>query len=153
MITTGYSQYSPDLVMSDIVDFVPTEKEVLSKSDDLLDLIFCADPVTGFPSGSISQYLSDKTSDEVRDFIEKKILVDLPSQSDTSDYPEQIRSAIRELDPEFQLNCMRKRFESLDEYESRVKGYFDKIQSDKDSQKRLSDFMKSMKKRFPDMKV
>lgn len=125
MRNIGYKIQSMALCPQDCPENERIEPVRTSK-DDLLDLIFAIDPVTGFPSGSISQYLSDNTSDEVRDFIEKNILVDLPSQTDYS-LPEAVNMAFRELEPDFQLNMMRKPFESLGEYEGRIKSYFNEL--------------------------
>ena len=47
-----------------------------SADDDILDLIYSVDPLTNLPSGSIEQYLSDKTNSQVRDYIEKVIFKD-----------------------------------------------------------------------------
>lgn len=141
MKNIGYKTQSMALCPQDIPEFEKIEP-VRTSQDDLLDLIFAIDPVTGFPSGSLSQYLSDKTSDEVRDFIEKNILVDLPSQTDSS-LPEAVNMAFRELEPDFQLNLMRKSFESLGEYEGRVKTYFDDLQK-QETDKRIADRVKTL---------
>lgn len=139
MKNIGYKTQSMALCPKDIPE-VDKIEPVRTSQDDLLDLIFAVDPITGFPSGSVSQYLSDKTSDEVRDFIEKNILVDLPSQTDSS-LPEAVNMAFRELEPDFQLNMMRKSFESLGEYESRIKTYFNDLQK-KELDKRIAERVK-----------
>lgn len=139
MKNIGYKTQSMALCPQDIPEVEKIEP-VRTSQDDLLDLIFAIDPITGFPSGSISQYLSDKTSDEVRDFIEKNILVDLPSQTDSA-LPEAVNMAFRELEPDFQLNLMRKSFESLGEYEIRIQKYFNDIQK-QETDKKIADRVK-----------
>lgn len=141
MKNIGYKTQSMALCPQDIPENERIEP-VRTSQDDLLDLIFAIDPVTGFPSGSLAQYLSDNTSDEVRDFIEKHILVDLPSLTDSS-LPEAVNMAFRELEPDFQLNLMRKPFESLGEYEHRVKTYFNEIQKS-EHDKRIADRVKAL---------
>lgn len=123
------------------------ETPVQSEEERLLDLIFTADPDTGFPSGAVEQYLSDKTSDEVRSFIERTILKEIPQ--DSSGIPVSLHDEVLKLDPEFIAKTARRRFEPLDVYESRVESYFNEIEESK----RKDDYVKQLRKRFQNVKT
>lgn len=117
----------------DRIEFVPypqidvPRSEVRSAGDDILDIIYSVDPIQNVPTGSIYQYLSDKTSDEVRTFIERNILVDLPST--VMDVPDNLRGALRDLDSEFIAKVSRNPYETNEDYESRVHGYLQEMNS------------------------
>lgn len=116
----------------------PIEKEEVAPSsvDDMLNLIYALDPITGLPSGAINQYLSDKTNEQVRQFIEKNLLIEHDNGS--HDYPSDIREEILKLDSSFIAETSRNRFESVEDYEARVQDYFDKIEADKEFQKKCA---------------
>lgn len=115
-----------------------------SSKDDMLDLIYCIDPVTGFPSGAISQYLSDKTNDQVRQFIERNLLQE---HNDGDSFPATLREDILKLDGEFISKTCRRRFEDKESYESRLQSYFNEIESDKNKQKEIA----KLRKRYADL--
>ena len=117
--------------------------DVRKKHDDLLDIIFSVDPVTNMPSGSIEQYLSDKTSDEVRTFIERNLLCDLPDVS--ASVPNSLRDDLLKLDGEFIAKVSRNSFEDRESYEQRVQKYFQEIEHDKEYNKRLAELRKKYK--------
>lgn len=123
---------SQEIVKSDVI--------VRTADDSLLDLIYCVDPLTNLPSGALNAYLSDKTSEQVRSFIERKIFKELPGET----LPSNIREEVLKLDGDFIAKTSRNRFEDLESYESRVKSYFDEIENDKNFKKNLEEF----KKRF-----
>ena len=104
--------------------------------DDMLNLIYALDPLTGLPGGAISMYLSDKTNQQVRDFIEKNILVD--HDNGEHDFPASIREDILKLDSEFIAKTSRNRYESREDYEARVEHYFNEIEKQKDYDKKLA---------------
>lgn len=109
--------------------------DVRKKHDDLLDIIFAVDPITNMPSGSIEQYLSDKTSDEVRTFIERNLLIDLPDTS--ASVPSSLRDDLLKLDGEFIAKVSRNSYEDRESYEQRVSSYFKEIEDSKEYQKRI----------------
>lgn len=104
--------------------------------DDMLNLIYALDPLTGLPGGAISMYLSDKTNQQVREFIEKNILVE--HDNGEHDYPASIREDILKLDSEFIAKTSRNRYESREDYEARVEQYFNEIEKQKDYDKKLA---------------
>lgn len=118
--------YTPPCTVSE--DSV--KSDVRHKHDDILDMIYCRDPLTNIPCGTISQYLSDKTSDEVRQFIERNLLVDLPDNS--MDVPSSLRDDLLSLDSEFIAKVSRNSYESKEDYEHRVEGYFREMEADKE---------------------
>lgn len=130
------------------VDVPVVESIAPSKVDSMLDLIYAVDPITGFPSGAISQYLSDKTNDQVRKFIEDNILYEIDNGS--HDYPANLRDEVLKLDSEFIAKTSRNRYESLEAYEDRVKSYFDDLEHDKEYHKRLSILKKKYSKNNED---
>lgn len=132
------------------VEFMPvqeyekTDTIVRTSDDNLLDLIYCVDPQTNLPSGALNAYLSEKTSEQVRAFIEQKIFKELPSDTIPSD----IREEVLKLDSEFIAKTSRNRFEDLESYESRVKSYFDEIENDKKYSERIKKLTETLKERY-----
>lgn len=71
------------------VNFVPEypcspeyeKKEVLvrNKFDDLLDIIYSIDSRTGTPSGDLAVFMSKDANPEIRDFIQKNLMMEIPS--------------------------------------------------------------------------
>ena len=49
------------------------------RSNPLFDVIYAVDPVTCFPHGDYVTYLGKSASNEVRDFIQKNLTTELPS--------------------------------------------------------------------------
>lgn len=114
------------------------------KKDDILDIIFAIDPVTNLPAGSIEQYLSDKTRDEVRLFIEQNLLYDLPDTSMC--VPDTLREDLLNLDSEFIAKVSRNRYEDKESYESRVQSYFQELEHSKEKQKIMRELNSRYKK-------
>lgn len=129
-IMLGFQQYSnlENIQYMDVLEETPKAKR-RGVNDDLLDMVYCIDPVTGFPSGAISQYLSDKTNDQVRSFIERHLLNDSPDNQIS--VPQNLREQLLNLDSEFIAKTSRNRFESKEQYEDRVQQYFKELEEDK----------------------
>lgn len=124
-----------DKVKPLLADPIVREEVAPSSADEMLNLIYSVDPLTNLPAGALGQYLSDKTNEQVRQFIEKNILVE--HDNGLHDYPSDIREQMLKLDSNFIAETSRNRYESVEDYEARVKSYFDKIESDKEYQKRV----------------
>lgn len=101
--------------------------ETRTKHDDILDLIYTRDPVTNMPVGEISMYLSDKTNDEVRKFIEQYILKE--HSDGESVIPSSLRSEVEKLDDDFIMNTCRRRNETVEMYEQRCLAYLNELKS------------------------
>ncbi len=63
-----------NVVIPEVLDDDNPEKQILG-------LIFAPDPLTGMPSSDISIYLSDKTNPQVRDYIQRFLMSELPKAS------------------------------------------------------------------------
>lgn len=136
----GFSRYN-DLVGIEYI--IPekkvVEKEVKSPEDVILDSIFSVDEF-GFPRTSLAAMLSDKTSDDVRKYIQDAIMVAKEQKHVIDD--EKIVSEFGKLDPEFIANVSRNRFESLSEYEARLSGYIESMNENAEREKRISNYKK-----------
>ena len=96
-----------------IPEEVEPVKDVKSPTDVILDRIFAVDK-NGFPQSSINVYLSDKTSDDIRKFIEQNILVDFNDPHFVND--EKAVSEFKKLSSDFVAECSRDRYESIEQY-------------------------------------
>ena len=111
-----------------IPEEVEPAKDVKSPTDVVLDRIFAVDK-NGFPQTSLSVYLSDKTSDDIRKFIENNILVDFNDPHFVND--EKAVAEFKKLGSDFVAECSRDRYESIEQYEERLKGIVER--QDKES--------------------
>ena len=119
---------------------VPPENvssDVRKPNDDILDIIFGLDPVTNMPNGAIGQYLSDKTNDQVRSFIERNLLNDILDCGTM--LPMSLRDDVMKLDSDFIGKCMRRRDESKEDYESRMETMFSEMENDKKLQAKIKE--------------
>jgi hypothetical protein len=91
--------------------------EIKSPSDNILDQIFGLDE-HGWPNNTLQLYLSEKTADDVRRFIEQNILVNSGQQNFVQD--EKIVAEYKNLTNDFIAQCSRNRFESIEQYEERL---------------------------------
>ena len=115
----GYSQYRSlvDINYNVVETSRSTSQPVRSVADKLLDLIFSTDS-NGWPQSSLSVMLSDKTSDDVRTFIQNNLLS--VGSDDHVINDEKVVSEFRNLSSEFLAKCSRNRFESVEDYENRL---------------------------------
>ena len=111
----GFRQYDlPTDGFICMVDELPV-CDVGNSSDSVFDLIFSVDPLTGLPCDVVQQYLSDKTSADVKEFIErtfKGFSIDDPSIA-----PEEVRKEYSALSDSLVADLSRNRFESVEQYE------------------------------------
>lgn len=128
----------------DFVEQAPIEqskKEAPSKTDRIFDLIFARDK-NGWPSSSIAAMLSDKTSDDVRKFIQDNLFSLTPDSHAIID--DQVVSKFRDLKSDFIAMSSRNRFESIEDYESRLRGIMDDFDKDETRQ----EVIRQMRERF-----
>lgn len=139
MLMNGFLRFKG---LSDMVYPVPVyeekKKDVVSPAEKLMDEIFSVNPLTGFPMSSISMYLSDKTRDEIRSYIERNILVD--TSSNGISVPDELRSDYFKLDSEFIAAVSPNYGETVESYESRIQSYFDRIEESKRANSNLRKF-------------
>lgn len=93
------------------------DKPVKSQTDIMFEKIFALDEC-GFPQPTLAVYLSEKTSDDVRKFIEQNILVSNDVSHAIND--EKIVSQFDKLSSEFIAESSRNKGESIEAYEKRL---------------------------------
>ena len=93
------------------------KKDVESPVDRVMNLIFEKDNL-GWPNTSVAVMLSDKTSDEVRQFIQDHLMNAHDSAHLVND--PQIINEYQKLESSFIAQCSRNRFESIEQYEERL---------------------------------
>lgn len=137
----GYKRYG-SLVG---VHFVEAEKDPVVKkesdtpTDKILNLIFAKDS-NGWPSTSVATMLSEKTSDDVRKFIQDNLFSLSPEKFAISD--EKVVSEYRKLDSEFIAMASRNRFESIEDYEKRLTDIMSEFEKNETKQKTISQMRK-----------
>lgn len=124
----GFSQYRglADVVPMPVVRVEKSKVDRQEKDKDILDYIFACDPVTGFPTGSLSHYLSDETRTEIKDYIEKYLLRDIP-EVHALQFPQEIAQHIKELDSNFVFDCMRGQYETAEMYKDRMTSWMKEL--------------------------
>lgn len=94
--------------------------ETRSSKDELLDLIYGVDSVTGLPKGDLAQFLSDKTNPQLRLFIEQNLMNENVSSNGLSlgnDVLNKFRSVITDDDL---ARFTRNHDESVEDYAARM---------------------------------
>lgn len=103
----------------------PSCPEVSDDVRQLLDYIFGTDPNTGLPTGDLAIYLGKDSNPQVRDFIERNLMIENPSNKGSFDLPTDVvnrfRSVITDDDIAF---FSRNGNETREEYSDRLKLYF-----------------------------
>lgn len=123
----------------DVREGIPAD----AAAEALYDMIFSTDSRTGFPTGAISMHLSEKTADDVRTFIEQKIMIEHGDQRGL--VPVEMLKQGSLLDDEFIAQTVRQRFESDEQYEERLSSYMSKIREEETFKSRLAEWKKSLK--------
>ena len=108
-----------------------SKKEAPSKTDRILDLIFARDK-NGWPSSSIAVMLSEKTSDDVRKFIQDNLFSLTPDSHAITD--DKVVAEFSNLKSDFIAMASRNRFESIEDYESRLQGIMEEFQKNETKQ-------------------
>lgn len=144
----GFNRYK-DLVG---VTYLPPTPVVLSelprdKYDDILDMIFAKD-ANGWPSGAFSQFLSEKTSSEVRQFIQDYLMTG--GSESHLDVPDEVLKGYKDLPSDFIAQCSRNRNESVEQYEQRISEYVNQLRQEESFKQRYESYMKSFKKNESD---
>ena len=137
----GFKRYG-SLVGVTFVDaeYVPEiKKESESPTDKILKLIFSKDS-NGWPSTSVATMLSDKTSDDVRKFIQDNLFSLSPEKFAVSD--DKVVSEYRKLDSEFIAMASRNRFESIENYEKRLTDIMSEFEKNETKQKTIAQMRK-----------
>lgn len=130
-----------DLEYPEVVEEVKTS-DVRDKYADILDMIFAVDPTTGFPSSILGCYLSENVSEEIRHFIDTKLLREVGEESSI---PQNIFNEYQKLDSDFLVNVSPSQYESVEEYEVRLHRYFQELESQEDFKKNVAELKKRLK--------
>lgn len=113
------------------------------KYETLLNMIFAKD-VDGWPSGAFSQFMSEKTASEVRQFIQDYLLSG--GHESTMDLPSDVLNAYKDLPSDFVAQASRNRYESVEQYETRVSELISQMRAEEGFKQRYEAYMKSSKK-------
>lgn len=136
MKKNGFSRYNgvSDIVYIEVPG--PESKSVVKSPDDvILDSIFSLNKF-GWPDSSITKLLSPKTADDIRKYIQDHILVAKEANHLISD--EKVISAFKDLDAEFIAAASRNRYESIEQYESRISQYIEDQRSKAATDRRIA---------------
>lgn len=128
----------------DTVEYLPCESvpvdEKVSESPNerILNLIFQRDEF-GWPCTSVEVMLSEKTSDEVRTFIQNHLMQSGKDIQHITDDPS-ILHDFDQLSSDFIASCQRNRYESIEDYEKRL----DEIIHDDNLKQTIDNFHKRL---------
>lgn len=110
----GQALDAPALCEIPLPDDMVSSKIASTEEDNVLDMIYAPDPVTGLPQDALGVFMSKNTSPLVREFIQRNLMLD--NQSPLPSLPEGIEDA--DL-----LALQRDRNEPLCDYTKRVNSY------------------------------
>lgn len=99
-------------------DIPIVEKVADSPSERILNLIFQRDEF-GWPCSSVEVMLSDKTSDEVRSYIQNHLMQSGKDVQHITSDPS-VLNEFNKLSSDFIAQCHRNRYESIEDYEKRL---------------------------------
>ena len=102
-------------------------KKVESKENPLLQLIFASNE-RGCLTGDLSQFLSDKTNDEVRQFISQQLLQENPNQKGVSLSDTAINALREHITDDDIVKFTRNHGESPEQYAYRLGKFFSEEQ-------------------------
>lgn len=140
MNKNGFSRYDAVLnIEYDAPKIRGKKKEVKSPQDVILDQIFSLDE-NGWPRTSISMLLSNKTSDDIRKYIEDNILVAKSQGHVIND--ENVIAEFGKLDSEFIAYASRNRHETVEQYEARISDYVAKQSEESARNQRIERYKK-----------
>lgn len=119
MNSRGFKIYQgiEDVVYPEIPEQEVPKSDAKSEADKIFDLIFSTDK-NRVPCSSVATMLSDKTSDDIRQYIQKN-LVDGSRQAHLINDPDVV-SQFDKMSSEFIAKCSRNRYESIEQYEDRL---------------------------------
>ena len=61
------------------------EPAQVHEDDSILALVFAPDPTTGHPSSDLSFYMSERTAPEIKDYIKRNLMRELPHRAGSPD--------------------------------------------------------------------
>lgn len=140
----GFKRYNNVLAVTYVpMNVEPIQEVVKSNSDVVLDTIFARDD-HGWPQSSISVMLSKKTSDDLRKYIEDNIM--LAQNINHIINNDNVVQEFGKLDSEFLAQASRNRFETIEQYESRINAYIEQQRSEDETTRRFENYKKLIDK-------
>lgn len=103
---------------------------------NVLKEIYSVDPATGFPKGDIQYFLSPNANPQVQTWLQENLLKPRAKQQGTS---------IEGVTDDMLVEYSRKFGESVNAYQQRLKGIFDKAVADIEQYKKDTEYIKSVK--------
>lgn len=95
------------------------------KGEELFNLIFSVDPITGLPQGDLAVFMNENTSPEVRQYITQNLMLDVSSSA----APSVMAKDSDSLDDDMINQLSRGSHESLSDYRDRMINFV-KVQRD-----------------------
>lgn len=94
-------------------------KVVAKSSDDIINMIFSVDPDTLLITSDITHYLGEKTSPEVRQYIQNQLMRE-NSDSSPIDLPADKVEDYRNIPDDLRVDLMRGEYETIEDYQDRI---------------------------------
>lgn len=116
-----YSDIDTTLVDYYVIPDVPLDDSELMK---VLNEIFSVDPVSGFPRGDISYFLSPEGNPQVKSWLEQNLLQPRAKQTGSN---------IDGVTDDMIVEMSRKSGESVSDYQARLTSIFDSAKAEYDS--------------------
>lgn len=143
--SNGFPRFRSLVGTCDVLNPAETEvisfDEVKSSADKILDAIFCKDS-NGFPRSSWAALLGKDTPADIKDYIQNNLMM-MKSDGHVVD-DDKIVAEYQKLDSEFIAECSRDRFESVQEYEERIKSRIEQLRKEESFRKHYEDFKKKL---------
>lgn len=125
----------------------PEQPEINKDVQSLLNYIFGVDPNSGLPVGDLAIYLGKKCNPQVRDFIERNLMLENAQSSASFNMPTDVvnkfRSVINDDDIAF---FSRNHGESREEYSDRLRLYFNDQKKLRSEQRKQASLKKALQK-------
>lgn len=122
-----YSYNNRHSITFDVVDGVVMDapSDVVDKNQQLLDLIFMNDPVTGMPTGDLAVFTNEKANPEIKRFIELNLLHENPDVGSSLNLPDDISNKYRGTITDDDIALFsRNHDESREDYANRMRQWF-----------------------------
>lgn len=100
------------------------------KGEELFNVIFSVDPITGLPQGDLAVFINENTSPEVKQYITQNLMLDVSSSA----APSVMAKDLSSLDDDMINQLSRGSNESLSDYRDRMINF---VKSQRDDVQKL----------------
>lgn len=141
-----YSYNNRHSLTFDVVDGVVMDSpsDVVDKNQQLLDIIFTNDPVTGMPTGDLALFTNEKANPEIKRFIELNLLHENHEVGSSLNLPDDIANKFRGTITDDDIaQFSRNHDESREDYANRMRQWFVD-----EKRKRMDDAARKRLKRY-----